>query len=46
MHIKSRLIQILKLLDELYKRDEMRGLPRILSLFGEKLNLLIQEHRC
>ena len=38
MHRKSRLIAILKLSNELEKREEMRGLPRILSLFRNKLN--------
>ena len=38
MHRKSRLVLILKLFNELLKRDEMRGLPRLLSLFSDKLN--------
>ena len=29
---------LLNLLKELRKRDKMRGLPRILSLFGKKFN--------
>ena len=38
MHRKSCLIPVLKLLNELLKRDEIRGLPRILSLIRDKLN--------
>ena len=38
---------LLNLIDELGKRDKMRDLPSILSLFGNKLNkLIIQEHKC
>ena len=38
MHRKSRLIPILKLSNELSKRDGIRGLARILSLIRDKLN--------
>ena len=38
---------LLNLLNELGKRDKMRGLPRILSLFSTSLiNSIIQEHEC
>ena len=38
---------LLNLLNELGKRDKMRGLPRILSLFCTSLiNSIIQEHEC
>ena len=40
---------LLNLLNELGKRDKMRGLPRILSLFRSEFNLInsiIQEHEC
>ena len=37
----------LNLLNELGKRDKMRGLPSILSLFATSLiNSIIQEHEC
>ena len=36
---------LLNLLNELGKRDKMRGLPSILSLFcNELINSIIQEH--
>ena len=38
---------LLNLLNELRKRDKMRRLTRILSLFAESLiNLRIQKHEC
>ena len=38
---------LLILLNELGKRDKMRGLPSILSLFGKEFNKsIIQEHEC
>ena len=38
---------LLILLNELGKRDKMRGLPSILSLFAASLiNSIIQEHEC
>ena len=38
---------LLNLLNELGKRDKMRGLPSILSLFHMSLiNSIIQEHEC
>ena len=38
---------LLILLNELRKRDKMRGLPSILSLFATSLiNSIIQEHVC
>ena len=38
---------LLNLLNELEKRDKMRGLPSILSLFATSLiNSIIQEHEC
>ena len=38
---------LLNLLNNLGKRDKMRGLPSILSLFATSLiNSLIQEHEC
>ena len=38
---------ILNLLNELGKRDKMRGLPSILSLFRNEFHkLIIQEHEC
>ena len=38
---------LLNLLNELGKRDKMRGLPSILSLFATSLiNSIIQEHEC
>ena len=38
---------LLNLLNELGKRDKMRGLPSILSLFrNELINSQIQEHEC
>ena len=38
---------LLNLLNELGKRDKMRGLPSILSLFrNEFYNSIIQEHEC
>ena len=38
---------LLNLLNELRKRDKMRGLPSILSLFPTSLsNSIIQEHEC
>ena len=38
---------LLNLLNELGKRDKMRGLPNILSLFRKSLiNSIIQEHEC
>ena len=35
---------LLDLLNE--KRDKMRGLPGILSLFRNEFNSIIQEHEC
>ena len=38
---------LLNLLNELGRRDKMRGLPSILSLFRKSLiNSIIQEHEC
>ena len=37
---------LLNLLNELGKRDKMRGLPSILSLFRNEFNSIIQEHEC
>ena len=38
---------LLILLNELEKRDKMRGLPSILSLFRNEFNnSIIQEHEC
>ena len=38
---------LLNLLNELGKRDKMRGLPSILSLFrNELINSIKQEHEC
>ena len=38
---------LLNLLNELGKRDEMRGSPSILSLFRNEFNnSIIQEHEC
>ena len=38
---------LLNLLNELEKRDEMRGLPSIISLFrNEFINSIIREHAC
>ena len=38
---------LLNLLNELGKRDKMRGLPSILSLFcNELINSIKQEHKC
>ena len=38
---------LLNLLNELGKRDKMRGLPSILSLFATSLiNSIKQEHKC
>ena len=38
---------LLNLLNELGKRDKMRGLPSILSLFATSLiNSIIKEHEC
>ena len=38
---------LLNLLNELGKRDKMRGLPSILSLFrNEFIISIIQEHEC
>ena len=38
---------LLNLLIELGKRDKMRGLPNILSLFRKEINnSIIQEHEC
>ena len=38
---------LLNLLNELGKRDIMRGLPSILSVFATSLiNSIIQEHEC
>ena len=38
---------LLNLFNELGKRDKMRGLPSILSLFrNEFINSIIQEHEC
>ena len=38
---------LLNLLNELGKRDQMRGLPSILSFFRNELNKFIkQEHEC
>ena len=37
----------LNLLNEKGKRDKMRGLPSILSIFrNELINSIIQEHEC
>ena len=38
---------LLNLLNEFGKRDKMRGLPSILSLFATSLiNSILQEHEC
>ena len=38
---------LLNLLNELGKRDKMRGLPSILFIFATSLiNSIIQEHEC
>ena len=38
---------LLNLLNELGKRDKMRGLPSILLLFrNDFINSIIQEHEC
>ena len=38
---------LLNLLNELGKKDKMRGLPSILSLFRNEFNnSIIQEHEC
>ena len=38
---------LLNLLNKLRKRDKMRGLKSILSLFGNELNKsIIQKHEC
>ena len=38
---------LLNLLNELGKRDKMRGLPSIISLFPNEFNKFInQEHEC
>ena len=38
---------LLILLNELGKRDKMRGLPSVLSFFATSLiNSIIQEHEC
>ena len=37
---------LLNLLNELRKRDEMRGLPSNLSLFSNKFNTIICEQEC
>ena len=38
---------LLNLLNELRKKDKMRGLPNILSLFRNEFNnSIIQEHEC
>ena len=38
---------LLNLLNELRKRDKIRGLPSILSLFRDEFNKsIIQEHEC
>ena len=39
---------LLNLLNELGKRDKMRGLPSILSLFSNNfiINSIILEHKC
>ena len=39
---------LLNLLNELGKRDKMRGLPSILALFRNEFNKksIIQEHEC
>ena len=38
---------LLNLLNELKKRDKMRGLSSILFLFGNEFNkFIIQEHEC
>ena len=38
---------LLNLLNEFGKRDEMRGLPSILSFFAtSSTNSIIQEHKC
>ena len=38
---------LLNLLNELRKRDKMRGLPSIISLFRNELNnSIIQGHEC
>ena len=37
---------LLNLLNELRKRDNMQGLPGILSLATSFINSIIQEHKC
>ena len=38
---------LLNLLNELGKRDKIRGFPSILSIFGNEFNYsIIQEHEC
>ena len=38
---------LLNLLNEMRKRDKMRGLPSILSIFATSLiDSIIQEHEC
>ena len=37
---------LLNLLNKLGKRDKMRGLPSISSLFHNDFDKLIQEHEC
>ena len=38
---------LLNLLSELEKRDKMRGLPSILTLFHNEFNkFILQEHEC
>ena len=37
---------LLNLLNKLWKRDKMRGLSSILSLFRNEFHELIQEHEC
>ena len=37
---------LLNLSNELRKRDKMRGLPSILSLFRNLINSIILEHEC
>ena len=38
---------LLNLLNEIWRRDKMLGLPSILSLFHKRIrNSIIQEHSC
>ena len=37
---------LLNILNEFRKRDKMRGLSSILSLFSNEFNAIIQEHEC